>query len=249
VFFSSADASKSGSEKAKLYDTLMQEKFKAEVVMKYGNKIVPSHKLQSGLLITLAAWNNKDLGKVNIILHKQDQGSDAISHKLTRDKVVKSLDLKISAQNISHTLTSADIAEYNVAADALSWQATLKGISCFCTQYNMTSLIIISQDVQLSKPHLIAKATVFTDAIENWQDINDKDYFFGKSSLFVLAHRLKLRVTTGLTTSFDGENTPRWDWKDINSISKYQRSSITTQCCIIKQMGIMNQEAKDALEN
>jgi hypothetical protein len=55
TFFSSADASKSESEKFKLYHTLMQEKRKAEVAMKYGNKNVPSHELQSGLLINLAA--------------------------------------------------------------------------------------------------------------------------------------------------------------------------------------------------
>jgi len=55
TFFSSADASKSESEKVKLYNTLMQEKRKAEVAMKYGNKNVPSHELQSGLLINLAA--------------------------------------------------------------------------------------------------------------------------------------------------------------------------------------------------
>jgi hypothetical protein len=48
--------------------------------------------------------------------------------------VGKSLDLKISACNISHMLTSTDVAEYNVAADTLSWQATLKGIHRFCTQ-------------------------------------------------------------------------------------------------------------------
>jgi hypothetical protein len=36
---------------------------------------------------------------------------------------------------------------------------------------------------------------------------------------------------------------------DINSIPKHQRGLITTLRCIIKQMVIKNQEAKDALEN
>jgi hypothetical protein len=143
TFFSSADASKSESEKAKLYDTLMQEKRKAEVAMKYGNKNVPSRKLQSGLLINLAAQTNKDLGSINIILCKHDHGSDAILRKKTRDMVVKSLDLKILASNISRLLTSTDVAEYDVAADILSWQTTLKSIHCFCSQYDMTSLIMI----------------------------------------------------------------------------------------------------------
>jgi hypothetical protein len=142
-----------------------------------------------------------DLGNVNIILCKHDHGSDAISCKKTRDKVVKSLDLKISAGNISRLLTSTGNAEYDVAADALSWQTTLKYIRHFCSQYNMTSLIMIPQDVLLSKPHLVTKATVFKDAIRNWQDMDDQDYFLGKSSSIVLAQQLKLRVTTGLTAS------------------------------------------------
>jgi hypothetical protein len=66
AFFISMDTSKSDSDKAKLYDMAMLEKHKAEVTMKYGNKYVPSHKLQLGLLITLATQNDKDLGKVNI---------------------------------------------------------------------------------------------------------------------------------------------------------------------------------------
>jgi hypothetical protein len=55
TFFSSANASKSESEKVELYNMHMQEKRKAEVAMKYGNKNVPSHELQLGLLINLAA--------------------------------------------------------------------------------------------------------------------------------------------------------------------------------------------------
>ncbi len=51
IFLSSADASKSESEKVEHYNMLMQEKHKAEVAKKYGNKNVPSHELQSGLLI------------------------------------------------------------------------------------------------------------------------------------------------------------------------------------------------------
>jgi hypothetical protein len=45
--------------------------------------------------------------------------------------VVNSLDPKISAGNISRMLTSNDAAEYDVAADALSWQSTMKTIHKF----------------------------------------------------------------------------------------------------------------------
>jgi hypothetical protein len=54
-------------------------------------------------------------------------------------------------------LTNNDIAEYDVAADALSWQSMLKNIRKFCTQYDMMPLLMIPQSVDLSKPTLIAK--------------------------------------------------------------------------------------------
>jgi hypothetical protein len=72
--------------------------------------------------------------------------------------VVKSLDPKISAGNISRMLTSNDAAEYDIAADALSWQSTMKTIPKICTQYNMTSLLLIPQGVDLSKPDQVTKA-------------------------------------------------------------------------------------------
>jgi hypothetical protein len=97
--------------------------------------------------------------------------------KKTHDKVVKSLDPKISAGNLSRLLTSNDIADYDVAADALSWQSSLKNICTFCTQYDMVSLLLILQDVDLLMPHLIAKARHFKDAIDNWHTLEDKDFF------------------------------------------------------------------------
>jgi hypothetical protein len=239
AFFSSMDVSKSESEKAKLYSTLTQEKCKAEVAMKYGNKNNPSHELMSGLLINLAAQTDKDLGDVNIILCKHDHGSDAISCKKTRDKVVESLNLKILAGNISRLLTSTDVAEYDVAADALSWQATLKGIRHFCTQYNMTSLIMILQDVQLSKPHLVAKATVFKDAIMNWQDMDDQDYFLWQEFILCFGTAIKIESDNWLDNVLHllMKKTLCTEVElDINSIPKHRCGSITTLCCIIKQM-------------
>ncbi len=91
--------------------------------------------------------------------------------------MVKSLDPKISAGNISRMLTSNDAAEYKVAADALSWQSTMKTICKFCMQYDMTSLLLIPQGVDLSKPDRVAKAQIFKDAIDYWQVLNDKEYY------------------------------------------------------------------------
>ncbi len=107
----------------------------------HATKKVASHELQSGLLISLAPRNTRDLGAVNIILRKQDRGNDVFARKKTRDKVVKAIEPKIAAGNISRMLTSNDAADYDVATDALSWQATLTSISRFCKQYDMMSLL------------------------------------------------------------------------------------------------------------
>jgi hypothetical protein len=252
TFFSSADASKSESEKVELYDMLIQEKCKAKVTMKYGNKNVPSHELRSGLLINLATRTDKDLCNINIILRKHDRGSDAILCKKARDKVVESLDLKILADNISRLLTSTDVAEYNIAADILSWQTTFKSIHHFCSQYNMPSLIMIPQDVQLSKPHLVAKATVFKDAIRNWQDVDNQDYFLWQEFILRFGTAIEIESDNWLDNvlhlSMEKTLLAEVDL-DINSIPKHQRGLITTLRYIIKRMVIKNQEAKDALEN
>jgi hypothetical protein len=150
---------------------------------------IPALQTQSGLQFTLATRTDRDLGEVKVILCNQDCGADPISCKQTRDNVVKLLDIKISAENLNRMLTRVEANKYDVAADALSWQAILKSIHCFCTQYNMTSLIKIPQGMDLSKPHHVAKPTRFNDAIENWHELSDADYFAWQE--FVLWHGTK----------------------------------------------------------
>ncbi len=63
--------------------------------------------------------------------------------------------------------------------------------------------------------------------------------------------RQSLKVTIGYRwcpTTFNGKDTSFWIESDLNSIPKHQRGSITTLWCIIKQMVVRNQEARDALE-
>jgi hypothetical protein len=152
--------------KAELYDNIMAARCKQDLQTKYGSGSIPSHSLASGLHITLSSCNDPDLNATRIIIKKEERGLDAITRKKTRYKVIKLLSPKISARNLSRLLTSNDIADYDVTADALSWQSSLKNIRTFCTQYDMVSLLLIPQDVDLSKPHLVAKARHFKDAIE-----------------------------------------------------------------------------------
>ncbi len=128
----------------------------------------------------------------------------------------------------------------------------MKTIRKFCTQYDMTSLLLIPQGVDLSKPDQVAKARIFKDAIENWQVLDDKEYY--KWQEFIL------RFGTFEETTSDNwlddvlhmsmETTLNAEIKsDIIGIPIQQHGSITTLHCIIKRMVIKNQEAKDALEN
>jgi hypothetical protein len=149
---------------------------KANLTNTYGGTI-PNHQLQSGLLISLVPCSDRGLNDTKLVLRKGDRGADPIAHKKTCDKVVKALEQKISAGNISRILTSVDASEYDVATDALSWQSSLKLIKKFCIQYNMISLIKISQDINLAQPYQVAKATLFKDAINDWQVLDDAVYF------------------------------------------------------------------------
>ena len=83
----------------------------------------------------------------------------------------------ISAGKLSRLLTSVEADAYDVAKHAISWQTLLHSIRRFVLQYHMTSLIMIPQDVDLSRPQQVAKANSFKDAIVDWQDLQDVDYF------------------------------------------------------------------------
>ncbi len=127
----------------------------------------------------------------------------------------------------------------------------LKSIRLFCTQYNMTSLIMIPQGVDLSKPQHVAKATSFKDAIEDWQDLSDNNYFEWQE--FLLRHSTELELESDnwledvLHLSMEKMLCSEVE-SDLNSVPKNQRGSITTLQCIIKCMVVRNQEARDALE-
>jgi hypothetical protein len=116
----------------------------------------------------------------------------------------------------------------------------------------MMSLLLIPQDVDLSKPTILAKARHFKNAIDDWQSLEDKDYFEWKEFLLhygsyeettsdnLLDDVLLLSMETTLQAEVES---------DIVSIPKEQRGSISTLRCIIRRMVMKNQEAEDALEN
>ncbi len=53
----------------------------------------------------------------------------------------------------------------------------MNSIHCFCIQYNLDSLLKIPVNVNLSQPLQVVKATRFLNAIDDWQEPDDKTYF------------------------------------------------------------------------
>ncbi len=80
---------------------------KANLASKYGGTI-PSHQLQNGLLISIVPCSDRDLNHAKLVLRKRDRGANPIACKKMHNKVVKALEPKISAGNISCILTSVD---------------------------------------------------------------------------------------------------------------------------------------------
>jgi len=240
------------NEKARLYEELIADQKKQEKGKNYSSRKIPAFQNKWGLQISPAVCSEQEMGVVKIILRKQDRGDDPISRKKTRDKVVKALATKISAGNLSRLLTSVEADAYDVAEDAISWQTILHSIRNFVMQYDMMSLIMIPQGVDLSKPQQVAKANNFKDAIVDWQDLQDVDYFAWQE--FVLRNSTEVEIESDnwldevLTLSMDKTLRAEVD-SDIISIPKYQRGAITTLRCIIKRMVVRNQEARDALGN
>ncbi len=177
-FMSQVDTACNEEVKNQLYEEAKAKEAqqKANLASTYGGTI-PSHRLQSGLLISLLPCSDRGLNDAKVVLQKGDRGANPIARKKTRDKVVKALEPKNSAGNISRILTSVDASEYDVATDALSWQSSLKLIKKFGIQYDMISLAKIPQGINLAQPYQVAKATLFNDAINDWQVLDDAVYF------------------------------------------------------------------------
>jgi hypothetical protein len=102
------------------------------------------------------------------------------------------------------------------------------------------------------KPHHVAKATQFKDAIDDWQYLDNNDYFTLQEFVLWYGTAAKLKsdiwLNDNLQLSMEMMLCSEVD-SDLTSIPKHQCRSITTLCCIIKQMVVRNQEARDALKN
>ncbi len=95
----------------------------------------------------------------------------------------------------------------------------------------MTSLLRIPQGVDLSKPHHVAKAVQFKDAINDWQSLDDNDYYMRQEFLLQYGTETELESDDWLDDDIQllMEKTLCSEVdSDLNSIPKHQRGSITT---------------------
>jgi hypothetical protein len=116
----------------------------------------------------------------------------------------------------------------------------------------MTSLLKIPQGVDFSQPQQVAKDLSFKDAINDWQELDDKMYFQWQEFILKYSTAIEIESDNWLddVLHLSVEKTLRAEVEsDISCIPLCQKGSITTLCCIIKRTVIKNQEAKDSLEN
>ena len=210
----------------------------------------PVRHTKSGLEINLASRKTDKLESTRVILFKYERGNDPISTKKTRDKVVKAIEPKISTNNISRIITSEDATSFDVATDALSWQAHLQNVRKYCVQYDMLSILSIPIGVDYSNPSNVLTHTEYKDAIENWRDLDDEDYF--KWQEFLLRYSSVTEVESDAwledTLQLSLEKTLKAEIdSDVSAIPLHQRGSLTTLRCIIKRLVVKNQESRDAL--
>ncbi len=139
-----------------------------------------------------------------------------------------------------------------MASDALSSQTIMQGIKRYVVKYNMTSIIMIPKGVSsLFTPPSITSTTVWLDAIEDYDKLEDSNY--SACQEFILRHGLDVKIESDSwlegTLLLSMESTLCAEVEsDLKCLPVNQRGAITMLCFIIKPMVIRNQEAWDSLE-
>ncbi len=115
----------------------------------------------------------------------------------------------------------------------------------------MIFLIKIPQGIDLAQPYQVAKATLFKDAIDDWQVVDNAIYFNWQEFILQSGTNVKLESDNWLnnTLQMSLEKTLCAEVEtDLCSLPLSQQGTLTTLCCIIKQLVIKNQETRDALK-
>jgi hypothetical protein len=116
---------------------------------------------------------------------------------------------------------------------------------------DFVSLLTIPRNVDLLQPLQVAMATKFLNAIDDWQLLQDQDYYEWQA--FILKHGSKVEWESISwledTLLLSMEKTLRTEVEsDISGFPKTKQGSVTILCLIMKRMIVKNQEARDALK-
>ncbi len=116
----------------------------------------------------------------------------------------------------------------------------------------MNPILMIPHGVDFKNPANVSRAHVFFNANDDWQKLEDEDYFQWQEFVLLygssvegesdnwLEETLLLSMETILRSKVES---------DTKSLPlQKQKGAITILCFIIKHMVVHNQEAKDALE-
>jgi hypothetical protein len=115
----------------------------------------------------------------------------------------------------------------------------------------MISLIKIPQGIDLAQPYQVAKATLFKDAIDDWQVLNNAVYFNWQEFILQSGTNVETESDNWLDDTlqmFLEKMLHAEVESDLSSLPISRQGSLTTLCYIIKQLVIKNQEARDALK-
>jgi hypothetical protein len=116
----------------------------------------------------------------------------------------------------------------------------------------MNPILMIPQGVDFKNPANVSRARVFFNAIDEWQKLEDKDYFQWQEFVLLYGPSVEIESDNWLEEMLllSMETTLRSEVEsDMKSLPlQKQKGAITMLCFIIKRMVVRNQEAKDALE-
>ncbi len=111
---------------------------------------------------------------------------------------------------------------------------------------------MIPQGVDFKNPAKVSRACVLLNAIDDWQKLEDKDYFQWQEFILLYGSSVEVEHDNWLeeTLLLSMETTLRSKVEsDMKSLPlKKQKGAITMLCFIIKRLVVRNQEAKNALE-
>ncbi len=114
----------------------------------------------------------------------------------------------------------------------------------------MNPILMIPQGVDFKNPANVSRACIFFNAIDDWQKLEEEDYFQWQEFVLLYGSSVKdesdnwLEETLLLSMETTLHSEVESDMKSL--LLQKQKGAITMLCFIIKRMVVHNQEAKDA---